>query len=571
RNSHTLKAGAFFFFSMNLYAQLYTYENLELAFRKAKIGKTLKLYVIEFESKLNENLKLLQQELLSHTYRPRPLETFILRDPKTRKISKSDFRDRVVHHAICNVIEPLFDKNFIFDSYANRLGKGTFKAIERFEYFARKVSWGFTRPCFVLKCDIKHYFETVDHNILLSILQKKIEDKELLWLIENILNNYHTASAGKGMPLGNLTSQFFANVYLNELDQYVKHILVAKYYIRYVDDFVISDNYVGNLEHLKEKIQKFCDNALALQLHPDKSKIHNLKNGVNFLGMRIYQYHRRIKKKNVRRFERKLLQLRKDFENGFVTRDKVIEHFEGWLAYISNANTFKYRRHLVRQFNELFPLVPNIKVENVVKHQNFIKKSEQLTLQFSVQKTLFLWKKGKSVEEIAKIWEIKVGTVWQHLANLIEYNQLSLWKVLPQGKINRILPCILSEKDTLKGVKARIREGTISFDEINCVLSYVKSKNRVKSVAHHCNWYRRVHCLRKCYFDKEQRKICSGRFDLLISQNPILKMKKQEFLDLFNNHLSICVLPEKEKRSYISWKQFQVIKSCHRGKTTPKS
>jgi len=154
---------------MNLYSGLCSYENLELAFRKARKGKTLKSYVTEFEGNLNENLKQLQQELLLHAYRPKPLETFILRDPKTRKISKSDFRDRVVHHAVCNIIEPLFERCFIFDSFANRLGKGTFKAIERFEHFARKVSRGFTLPCFVLKADIRHYFETVDHKILIFI------------------------------------------------------------------------------------------------------------------------------------------------------------------------------------------------------------------------------------------------------------------------------------------------------------------------------------------------------------------------------------------------------------------
>ena len=160
---------------MDLYSQLCSYENIELAFKKARKGKTLKLYVVEFEEKLDENLKQLQQELLFHTYKPKPLKTFILQDPKTRKISKSAFRDRVIHHAICNIIEPLFDKCFIFDSYANRIGRGTFKAIERFEYFAQKVSRGFTRPCFVLKADIRHYFETVDHDILLSILKERFK------------------------------------------------------------------------------------------------------------------------------------------------------------------------------------------------------------------------------------------------------------------------------------------------------------------------------------------------------------------------------------------------------------
>ena len=171
----------------NLYEDLCSYENLELAFKKARKGKTLKLYVIQFESELETNLKQLQKELQLLTYKPRPLETFILRDPKTRKISKSDFRDRVIHHAVCNIIEPFFEKSFITDSYANRKGKGTFKAIERFEYFARKVSKGFTRTSYVLKVDIRHYFDTVDHEILYSILEPKIKDEKLMWLIKVIL------------------------------------------------------------------------------------------------------------------------------------------------------------------------------------------------------------------------------------------------------------------------------------------------------------------------------------------------------------------------------------------------
>ena len=546
---------------MDIYSELCSYENLELAFKKARKGKTLKLYVIEFEANLDENLKQLQQELLFHAYRPKPLETFILRDPKTRKISKSDFRDRVVHHAICNIIEPLFEKCFIFDSFANRLRKGTFKAIERFEHFTRKMSRGFTRPCFVLKADIRHYFETVDHKILLSILQRKIKDEKLLWLIRVILQNYQTEKKGKGMPLGNLTSQFFANVYLNELDQYVKHILKAKYYIRYVDDFVILGNFPDDLQVFREKIETFCGEHLSLYLHPDKSKIHNLKNGVGFLGMRLYPHHRRIKKKNLRRFERKLLQFKADSEDGKVIREKVVEHFEGWLAYISNANTFKYRKHLVRQFNQLFPITIGEEIRNVAKHQNFIRISEKSNLRFSVQKTLSLWRKGKIIEEISQERNVKKGTVWQHLANLIEYNQLSVWKVLHPNKVKLVLQRIVSENDRLNDIKKRINNESVSFDEINSVLAYVKSKNHVKNISFHVNWYKKIHCLRKCYLNKAQRKECSAKFDMFIAKNPNLKMKREEFLDLFNNHLTICVLPEKEKRGYISWKQFKIIQS----------
>jgi retron-type reverse transcriptase len=172
-----------------MYEQICSYENLLLAFKKAKRGKSKKFYVIEFEKDLENNLLKLQQELISQTYQPKPLKTFIIRDPKTRKISKSKFRDRIIHHALMNIIGDYFEKNFIYDSYANQIGKGTLKAIERFNYFKRKVSKNFTRNCYVLKADIKHYFEEVNHEIIVNILMKKIEDKRVIWLVKRILSN----------------------------------------------------------------------------------------------------------------------------------------------------------------------------------------------------------------------------------------------------------------------------------------------------------------------------------------------------------------------------------------------
>ena len=233
------------------YEALCTYDNLHRAYEGARKHKTLKPYVIEFEKELKKNLLQLQQELITQTYKPRPLETFILRDPKTRKISKSDFRDRVIHHAICNIIEPIFDKTFIHDSYANRISKGTLKAIERFDTFKKKVSKNNNQTCYFLKADIRHYFDSVNHQILLGLIQRRIYDEKIIWLIKQILQNHKSDGEGRGMPLGNLTSQFFANVYLDELDQYVKHQLKAKYYLRYVDDFIILDTSIDELIEYK--------------------------------------------------------------------------------------------------------------------------------------------------------------------------------------------------------------------------------------------------------------------------------------------------------------------------------
>ncbi len=192
----------------NLWNSICSYENLELAFMRARRGKTKKDYVIEFEKNFKDNLLQLQFELLFYAYNPKPLETFILRDPKTRKISKSDFRDRVVHHSLYNKIGFLFDKTFIYDSYANRKGKGVLKALERFDHFSRKITRNNTRKAYVLKADIKHYFETVSHDILIKIIERKIKDNKVIWLIKKILNNFDSKTKHIGMPLGNLTSQF---------------------------------------------------------------------------------------------------------------------------------------------------------------------------------------------------------------------------------------------------------------------------------------------------------------------------------------------------------------------------
>lgn len=338
----------------DLWHELCSYSNLELAFKRARKHKTLKPYVIAFGANLKNNLSLLRTELLLHSYTPKPLEIFILRDPKTRKISKSDFRDRVIHHALCNIIEPFFEESFIHDSYANRIRKGTLKAIERFEYFQRKVTHNFRDYAFVLKADIRHYFDEVDHALLLSILQKKIKDPRVLWLVKRILGNYSMQS-GKGMPLGNLTSQFFANVYLNELDQFVKHQLRAKYYIRYVDDFVIFHHSREELKRIFQEISLFLQEKLALELHPTKSCIIPLYRGTEFLGLKLFLHHKLIKLKNMRKFYRKFQELCGEYHHGAVTYDQAYEFIEGWMAYAKNADTYNKRQRIATLLEEKFP------------------------------------------------------------------------------------------------------------------------------------------------------------------------------------------------------------------------
>ncbi len=244
-------------------------------------------------------------------------------------------------------------RQFIYDSYANRKGKGTLKAIERFEYFSRKVSHNHTTNTFVLKADIKHYFESVNHTILINILKRKIKDKKIIWLIRKILSNY--GKNGIGMPLGNLTSQFFANVYLNELDRFVKHQLKVEYYIRYVDDFVLLHQSKEMLQIWQNKIKQYLGHNLHLQLHPDKSKIISYTRGIEFLGMRIFAHHKLLKHKNIKKFHRRYELISHQYKNKITSYDTIYNFMEGWIAYAKQANTYNLRHSLLHSFEQHFP------------------------------------------------------------------------------------------------------------------------------------------------------------------------------------------------------------------------
>ena len=306
---------------------------------------------------MQKNLLVLHTELKTKTYLPKPLTAFIIRDPKTRLIHKSDFRDRVIHHALVQIIEPLFDRTFIYDSYANRIGKGTLKAIARFNQFARKVSrngsqkgWFNNNQIkgYCLKVDIKHYFQTVDCEILLSIIKKKITCQDTINLIEIILKRTSESREREinimGMPLGNLTSQFLANVYLNELDQFIKHQLKCKYYIRYVDDFVILHESKEQLAIWKEKISIFLKGKLKLELHQDKSKIISLSKGIDFVGFRNFWKYKLLRRRNIRNMQSKI----DLYKKGEISFTRVHDSHKGWQAYAKWANCHNLNNKIKR-------------------------------------------------------------------------------------------------------------------------------------------------------------------------------------------------------------------------------
>jgi len=201
--------------------------------------------VLEFKLRLEDNIFELHQELKNRTYEHSDYTAFNVCDPKLRKIHKANVKDRILHHAVFRILYPIFDKSFIFDSYSCRIGKGTHRAVKRLENFCRKSNRNNRKNIFALKCDIKKFFDSVKQDILLNLIEGKIIDNDAIWLIEKIIRSFPS-----GLPLGNVTSQIFANIYLNELDQFIKHKLKIKYYLRYCDDFIIlseSRDYLSDL------------------------------------------------------------------------------------------------------------------------------------------------------------------------------------------------------------------------------------------------------------------------------------------------------------------------------------
>lgn len=261
--------------------------------------------VQDFSFNLENNLFGLHDELLTGRYFPDKYKFFYVRDPKLRPIHKATVKDRVVFQAVFRLLYHIFDCMFIFDSYSCRFKKGTHAGVERLKKFVGKSSQNYSRNIFVLKCDVKQFFYSINHQILLDLIKIQIKDKNTLDLIKKIVNSFHT-NLGKGLPLGNVTSQLFANIYLNELDQFVKHSLKEKYYIRYCDDFVIVSRDLVHLENLISKLDEFLQNRLQLILHPGKIEIRKLKQGVDFLGYITLPHHRVLRTKTKQRMFKKM-------------------------------------------------------------------------------------------------------------------------------------------------------------------------------------------------------------------------------------------------------------------------
>ena len=283
------------------YDDIISVENLLSAWQEFIRGKRNKPDVQAFQLRLMDNILELHRDLKGGEYRHGPYHAFKINDPKPRDIHKASVRDRLVHHAIYRILYPFFDRTFIADSYSCREGKGTHRAFNRFRSFSYQVSKNHTRNCWVLKCDIKKFFASIDHHILFAILARYITDERMQTLLVEIVRSFYSSAPYKGLPLGNLTSQLLVNIYMNEFDQYVKLRLKAKYYIRYADDFVIFSHEKAHLIALLPEIKHFLACNLALTLHPHKVSISTIAAGIDFLGWVHFPDHRVLRTTTTRR------------------------------------------------------------------------------------------------------------------------------------------------------------------------------------------------------------------------------------------------------------------------------
>jgi len=343
----------------DLCAKIWQPTNLWAAYKQAAIGKRAKPYVAEFEYNLEKHLIALEGELRNETYFPGNYENFWIRRPKQRLISAAPFRDRVVHHALMNIIEPLFERQFIHDSYANRIGKGTHKALDRCTFYLR-------RHQYVMHLDVRRFFPSIDHLILIEILQKTIGDKSVIKLVQKIIasgagihaktsetvyfpgDDLFAVSRPRGLPIGNLTSQHWANVYLNQLDQYAKRVLKIRAYIRYVDDILIFANEKSTLHKWEAAISEYLQ-GLRLTIHTSRAQPRPVNTGIPFLGFIVFPDHRRLKKRNGIAFQRRLKGLRNRYCAGDIELEDLRASLRGWINHVRYGDTWGLRQSILNK------------------------------------------------------------------------------------------------------------------------------------------------------------------------------------------------------------------------------
>jgi RNA-directed DNA polymerase len=339
----------------NLWPEIIEFGNLLLAAQKAQKGKRYRDNVLEFNYNREVELQKLQEELTDRTYCPGNYRTFQISDPKVRLISAAPYRDRVVHHALCNIIQPLIECSFIADTYANRQGYGTHRALRRFTAFARSSQY-------ILQCDIKKYFPSIDRAILKGLIRRKIKCDRTLWLIDLIIDRSNQQEfildyfpgdilltpldRQRGLPIGNLTSQFFANYYLSGLDHFVKDRLRISKYLRFVDDFALFSDDHQELSDARFAIEEYLV-TLRLKLHPIKSQLFATKQGANFVGFRILPDRIRVRNDNLCRARQRFKQLDRAYRQGLISIAEICKRIHSWEAHLKHGDTYRLRRKVI--------------------------------------------------------------------------------------------------------------------------------------------------------------------------------------------------------------------------------
>jgi retron-type reverse transcriptase len=347
-----------------LYSQITPFENLLAAAKQAQRQKRYRDPVLVFNHQLEQELFQLQAELETKTYQPGGYRTFEIYEPKRRVISAAPYRDRVVHHALSNIIAPIFDRTFIATSYANRKGYGSHRALRQFVSYARSSRY-------VLQCNIHKYFPSIDIAILKQQIRRKLKCQDTLWLIDRILDTPSLGEAPidyfpgdtlltplerpKGLPIGNLTSQFLANVYLNGCDRYIKETLAVSKYVRYVDDFALFSDDRDFLYHCRGQIEDYLT-TLRLKIHPIKSQLSQTCQGASFVGFRVLPDRIRVRNHNLQTGRRRIKRLQSDAASGRISGHDMTQSLQSWNAHLAHGNTWQLRQQIFRDLDLPHPL-----------------------------------------------------------------------------------------------------------------------------------------------------------------------------------------------------------------------
>lgn len=321
-------------------------DNLLEAWREFLKGKRQKGDVQEFQFNLMDNILSLHQDLINRSYKHGGYQCFKINDPKPRIIHKASVRDRLLHRAVYRILYPFFERTFAPDSLSCRINKGTHKAINRFRLFAYKVSKNNTKTAWALKCDIKKFFASIDQQILIKILQEYIPDVNIMELLSGIISSFCSTEIGKGLPLGNLTSQLLSNIYMNKFDQFIKHKLKIKYYIRYADDFVILPSDKKQLEDMVPQISNFLQEKLKLSLHQDKIIIRKHYQGIDFLGYVSFSHYRILRTKTKRRMFEKIERRIKELKQGRISEESFNQTVQSYFGVLKHCDSHKLEKEI---------------------------------------------------------------------------------------------------------------------------------------------------------------------------------------------------------------------------------